>query len=164
MRSQAMSVSAIDRIRARLAETPGPLPSPCWVWTGARNNHGYGVARVDGLLVLVHRYVYTELVGPIPAGLELDHGCRVRDCANPAHCEPLTHAEHCRRSARAMQTHCLRGHEYTPANTRYPAGRTARCCQRCGRDQAREKVGIPRRRWAELERAYQKRHQLLSPA
>lgn len=47
-----------------------------------------------------HRVVYESLVGPIPAGLELDHTCRVRRCVNPDHLEPVTHAENQRRSRR----------------------------------------------------------------
>lgn len=37
--------------------------------------------------------------GPVPDGLELDHLCRQRDCVNPAHLEPVTHAENMRRSS-----------------------------------------------------------------
>jgi hypothetical protein len=41
--------------------------------------------------------------------LELDHICRVRNCVNPDHLEPVTHAENMRRSSN-WRTHCKRGH------------------------------------------------------
>lgn len=94
----------------------------CWLYTGALMVDGY--ARVkdasSDLALLVHRVVYTELVGPIPDGLVLDHLCRVRNCVNPKHLEPVTGAENLRRGVRARlgeRTHCSEGHELTPENT-----------------------------------------------
>lgn len=69
----------------------------CWEWTRGRDGNGYGRARADGKMVYVHRQVWTELVGPIPAGLELDHLCRNPACCNPDHLEPVTHRENIRR-------------------------------------------------------------------
>ena len=42
--------------------------------------------------------------GPIPEGLELDHLCKNGKCVNPAHLEPVTHAENIRRSRLAKLT------------------------------------------------------------
>lgn len=77
---------------------------------------------VDGRLVRAHRFSYERAVGPIPAGLQIDHLCRVRACVNPAHLEPVTCGENVRRSWAAMprkppKTHCVHGHAYTPENT-----------------------------------------------
>jgi hypothetical protein len=36
--------------------------------------------------------------------MHLDHLCRVRSCVNPAHLEPVTNAENCRRGANAKLT------------------------------------------------------------
>ena len=44
-----------------------------------------------------HRIAYAMLVGPIPEGLVIDHLCRVRNCVNPSHMEPVTHAENIKR-------------------------------------------------------------------
>lgn len=44
-----------------------------------------------------HRFVYELLVGPIPAGLTIDHLCRVTSCVRPDHLEPVTNAENVRR-------------------------------------------------------------------
>lgn len=78
--------------------------SPCWVWQLYKVGAGYGRMTVAGRQVLAHRHYYEQHVGPIPEGLELDHLCRVRCCVNPAHLEPVTHAENQRRGIRAKLT------------------------------------------------------------
>lgn len=77
-------------------------PSGCWLWTGSCLPTGYGQVgcRVGGKTYVssAHRVAYRFVVGPIPAGLQLDHLCRVRRCVNPAHLEPVTPRENVRRS------------------------------------------------------------------
>lgn len=124
---------------------PCPLTG-CWLWTGARLASGYGSVGVIGSGAksnLTHRYVYTELVGPIPPGLHIDHRCRVRNCVNPAHLEAVTQQENNRRAGAARSaatTHCRRGHEYTPATTivRRRRGITVRWCRTCSNTRVRE--------------------------
>src|SRR5688572_505713 len=63
----------------------------CWIWAGARFPSGYGkLSRTQNGTRLAHRFYYESLVGPIPAGLVLDHRCRVQPCVNPDHLEPVT--------------------------------------------------------------------------
>ena len=69
----------------------------CWVWTGAKNNKGYGSVWVNGKKEGVHRLVYSQLAGPIPDGLHIDHICCTRECINPRHLEPVTATENNRR-------------------------------------------------------------------
>lgn len=89
----------------------------CWVWTGAKNSRGYGVAVVAGQRGLVHRYVYTAMVGPIPDGLHLDHLCRNPICCRPDHLEPVTARENVRRGNATNKTHCKNGtHLWVPEN------------------------------------------------
>lgn len=62
----------------------------CWLWTGGKTTAGYGSFKYDGHSGYAHRYAYEVMVGEIPDGLELDHLCRVRNCVNPEHLDPVT--------------------------------------------------------------------------
>lgn len=110
----------------------------CLEWTGPRwkNGYGHGGKWVKGSSNYTHRAAYILSKGPIPAGLVIDHLCRNRVCINPAHLEVVTQAENVHRGVSAQKTHCKRGHEYTPENTRrYTNGR--RVCGECTRVRAR---------------------------
>lgn len=81
-----------ERVMWRTDQTEG-----CWLYPQT-DRLGYGVVKAPGgKNVGAHRVVYESLVGPVPDGLELDHLCAVRNCVNPAHLEPVTHAENVRR-------------------------------------------------------------------
>lgn len=115
--------------------------SNCWVWAGRRNDKGYGIIKKGEKITLAHRLVYTTLVGPIPPGLTLDHLCRVRECVNPAHLEPVTLSENCRRGESPMARHarktsCVNGHPFNEENTcrsQDSRGRWRRACRVCDR-------------------------------
>src|SRR5690606_19089374 len=105
----------------------------CLVWVGKLTHDGYGVlygAR-NVYLGVTHRIAYEGTVGPVPEELEVDHLCRVRNCANPEHLEPVPRSENIRR-AKALITACPQGHEYTPENTYWSQGRR-RSCRTCNR-------------------------------
>ena len=71
----------------------------CSWWQGAKDRDGYGQVGVGGKMVMVHRLVYEQLVGPIPEGLHIDHLCYNPACVNIEHLEPVTQAENNRRAA-----------------------------------------------------------------
>ena len=120
----------------RLMEKVMPEPnSGCWLWIGGLDGKGYGQIKHQGKHRRTHRIAYELFVGPVPQGLELDHLCRVRECCNPAHLEPVTHSVNMRRSPITYgknQTHCKHGHEFTPENT-YIGAPGKRYCRACGR-------------------------------
>jgi hypothetical protein len=111
----------------------------CWLWLGRIDTSGYGEYKQYASpgrkhFWRAHRVAYELLVGPIPEGLVIDHLCRVRDCVNPAHMEPVTSAENTRRGSAvgrsgATGAHlrrayvdgvgyiCRYGHVMTPQNT-----------------------------------------------
>jgi hypothetical protein len=97
--------------------------SSCWEWVGARDQFGYGHYgdRTTRRGIMAHRWVYQQLRGPIPAGLQLDHLCRNRICVNPDHLEPVTAAVNYARgisfsAQNTKKTHCPQGHELTGDN------------------------------------------------
>lgn len=99
----ARRASLQARIARRVIIAPCPLPlsTPCWLWKWSLTYNGYGrvSVRSPGIRrhVRAHRAAYVAWVGPIPAGLDLDHLCRVRTCCNPLHLEPVTRLENVRR-------------------------------------------------------------------
>jgi len=125
----------------------------CWNWT-ARMSHGYGQFSIGatGKRYQAHRYVYEQLVGPIPEGVELDHKCRNRACVNPKHMELVSHKVNCRRGDMGLhnfvKTHCKNSHEFTPENTmirKGPQGQEWRQCRECGRAAMRDYMTRRRR-------------------
>ena len=111
------------------------IPEPntgCWLWTGCISESGYGSMGDTGR---AHRVSYQVHVGPIPSGKVLDHLCRVRCCINPDHLEPVTQLENVRRGRKVdLSEKCLRGHEFSPENTRLYVrkdGRIKRQCAQC---------------------------------
>ena len=116
------------------------VESGCWEWTAGKQFWGYGIITVLGKSFRAHRYVYENLVGPIPEGAELDHLCRNPPCVNPAHLEPVTHKENMRRAAPHWDrprpsleaSHCVNGHRLSEENIyRLPNGGVR--CRECGR-------------------------------
>lgn len=117
---------------ARFASKYTVDDSGCWLWSGVIDKDGYGKFRIPQAWRFAHRVGYEMHVGPIPASLQLDHLCRVRNCVNPTHLEPVTPRENTHRGEPANRTRCPRGHEYTPQNTSYTSG-TGRTCVTCNR-------------------------------
>lgn len=79
----------------------------CWIWKGPLSSTGYGHIQLDGRgrkRQMAHRWVYETNIGPIAAGHDLDHLCRVPACVNPAHLEPVLPAVNCQRGKRAKLT------------------------------------------------------------
>lgn len=88
------AASHIARFFIRVAE----LPDGCWLWTGSCDRVGYGMFGAAKRHFRAHRYSYELLIGDIPVGLEMDHLCRMRECVNPFHVEPVTMQENRRRT------------------------------------------------------------------
>lgn len=120
----------------------GPADS-CWPWQGTTIPSGYGqfhVATNGGraLRVMAHRASYELAFGPIPNGLTIDHLCRNVSCVNPHHLEAVSIKVNILRGTapsarRARQTHCKRGHLFSPENTYIYPPTGHRTCRRCRR-------------------------------
>lgn len=112
----------------------------CWIWHGSKNSRGYGRFYPGRPLpsVYAHRWSYERFVGRIPAGLQIDHLCRVKHCVNPAHLEPVTARENMHRadspSIVASRTgKCQRGHDLPD----FPDRQGKRRCLVCHQERLR---------------------------
>jgi len=158
--------------RARCVEKAAPegLATPCLVPTWkTRDNGGYARVRVGVRTVKAHRYSYELAEGPIPAGLQLDHLCRVRECVQPAHLEPVTHRENVIRgdNFKGDQDTFGCGHARTAANKgtrRRPGGKCRECSRRrfAANNEIRREIctrlGITTREWQALPAAERAAH------
>lgn len=109
----------------------------CWLWRGTIHRTGYGIVKLDRRMQTAHRVIYERLIGTVDESLHLDHLCRVRNCVNPAHLEPVTCRENIMRgeglaARNARATHCIRGHAFSEENTLIHSGGKRRCreCER----------------------------------
>ena len=89
--------SAAEAIADRWREEDRGYKTPCWVWMKGCTTGGYAEAFAEGCVRYGHRISYELHVGRIPEGMMLDHLCRVRNCINPGHLEPVTDFENRRR-------------------------------------------------------------------
>lgn len=130
IQTQARILSRITRKPVREGFTE------CWEWDKL-DSHGYGSNKE-------YRRSYEAFVGPIPAGLHIDHLCVNRPCVNPEHLEPVTFQENIRRAVAWHQARgtghwnkidiCRKGlHEMSGWNvmTQKVKGRTVRLCRQC---------------------------------
>lgn len=116
----------------------------CWLWTASHNGKGYGMIFWRDQRWYTHRLAYTLLVGDIPDGLVIDHLCRRRLCANPAHMELVTPRENTQRGSNALRTHCKNGHPYDETNTYWRKNQYGRGCRACHAERQRKRSQGPR--------------------
>lgn len=135
-----------ERIRQRCQPTPGG----CLIFTGAHNEHGYGVVRVKDRTTKAHRVTLaaaTNMHELPPRSVVAMHTCDNPPCCNPEHLRWGTPADNVadmhakgrrvypprkpptqgpRRKPAGRYTHateCVHGHPFTPENTRMKPNR-----------------------------------------
>jgi hypothetical protein len=65
----------------------------CWLWTASKKGR-YGQFGVGyPKTVLAHRWSYENAFGAIPAGMQIDHMCRVKLCVRPDHLRVVTNKQ-----------------------------------------------------------------------
>ena len=94
---------------SQVEKTPG-----CWLWSGWADR--YGRFNFEGRASRAHVYAYEKCVGPVPAGLEIDHECDNPLCVNPSHLRAVTHRKNWERGSSPTailrrRTHCVQGHQ-----------------------------------------------------
>lgn len=111
----------------------------CWLWNGTCNN-GYG----QTVIYKRHREYVHRLICYIFHNLDLEDlgqmalhklECKYRRCCNPDHLYVGSQEQNendkliLGNNVNASKTHCKRGHEFTPLNTRFWNGQ--RACKQC---------------------------------
>ena len=100
-----------ERLNRRIVRSVTLTANDCWLWNYRTDRDGYGrISFSGGVKEEAHRVSYETFVGPIPAGLQLDHVCHTRDpscvggqaclhrrCVNPRHLEVVTLADNVER-------------------------------------------------------------------
>jgi len=81
----ARKAHALAWISARTAEE-----GDCLLWTQPVNGEGYACASVGGRRVVIRRWVYEHLVGPIKPGFVITPSCGNKLCCAPAHLKAET--------------------------------------------------------------------------
>ena len=150
VRALILTEAERESIRERIKKNTTVDKNGCWIWQKhLRNGYGRMYFTRDGLTYgkNAHRWAYMAFFGNISIKLDVDHLCKVPRCANPYHCEAVTHSENVRRSnaicvLNERKTHCVNGHQFDEENTIYlrKTGRkTWRGCRRCGRESKKRK-------------------------
>lgn len=74
----------------------------CWIWTGSKDDDGYGKftptlppsrKRIPGYSSLAHRISYELHTGKSLGGKQIDHTCFNHSCVNPSHLRPATNKQ-----------------------------------------------------------------------
>jgi len=99
IRTRRVRISPADE--TRFLTFVAPHPDGCWYWMGTLQtnqwkSHWYGRFSVRMKNFLAHRVAYSMWVGPLVAGLVIDHVCHNPTCVNPDHLRQVTQAENMR--------------------------------------------------------------------
>lgn len=70
---------------------PNVPTQDCLIWSGARDQKGYGMTRYNGRTQRAHRVAWEKRHGPIPKGQIICHTCDNPSCYNVDHLFIGTH-------------------------------------------------------------------------
>lgn len=97
-----------------MSPTPGATLKPlvklgkraddCWEWLGPKTAAGYGKKTFHGEDWMAHRWIWSQLFGPIPNGLVIHHECQNPSCVNPQHLRVCSQAENVREAVTSKLT------------------------------------------------------------
>lgn len=96
--------NTLERIRTTLLRRKQVMLTGCWLWPGTKDQHGYGVIRLSGHMIKVHRLA-SEFFGPIEGiGPSVLHHCDTPACFYPRHLFRGTQGDNMRDAAQKGRT------------------------------------------------------------
>jgi hypothetical protein len=118
---QALRIERFWKRMDKNGPTPIHMPhlGPCWVWTGARFQYGYGKVQWAYKFLTAHRITFELVNGPLPDGAWVCHHCNNPACCNPKH----IYAGNAKTNAHDALTHG--GRAGSPSALTSPARRAA---------------------------------------
>lgn len=126
----ARSIPLAERLASRLVATPGPMFTPCLIWSGSISSSGYGQIALGRTMIGPHRAAWLLANGEIPRGWHVHHLCGQPLCCAVEHLEAMPAIDHLREHGGKFRDACQRGHAFTPENT-YQTARGDRQCRAC---------------------------------
>lgn len=125
----------------RVVQISPSVTDGCWIYLGYCTPAGYGQVTLNkdegsNRTEYVHRITYKHFIGDIPEGLGLDHLCRIRNCCNPWHLDPVDQKTNTRRGEAprivlSKMNVCAEGHDLTHDNTYVDPTTGFRRCRIC---------------------------------
>ena len=84
--SKALPSITADRLKQVVeANSDKNSENTCWLWTGNRDDDGYGRLKIDGKTYKAHRLSYQAYKGKFEPSFKVCHTCDNPPCVNPDH-------------------------------------------------------------------------------
>lgn len=164
-----LSPKQIESFWSKVDKTSSP--DGCWLWHGTIEKQGYGVVKIRGAQLRVHRIAYLLSYGEMPDDLTIDHvrdrGCVHKNCVNPAHLEAVPMGINTLRAdtvsgINKRKTVCVRGHDLVGENLGIHHGKTGtrRYCKACRQlvQRERQSTELGKSLQREYSKTYRDRH------
>lgn len=151
---QLMAELFLPSTRSRFESKVARIPEfSCWIWLGSLRGRGYGFFHIGGKTdrkgAGAHRVAWALQHGMLPdEKFDVCHRCDNPLCVNPDHLFLGSRSDNMSDCAakyrictigKSRLTHCIRGHEFTPSNTRI-TNLGHRSCRECERFRAEERT------------------------
>lgn len=113
----ALDIAVVEKALA--AYPRSVTEAGCIVWLGPKRPSGYGLTRVDGRTVSVHRVSYFLANGSIPR-LDICHKCDNPSCFNPDHLFAGTRSENMLDASNKKRLRCQIDPTVMPVGVKHP--------------------------------------------